>query len=447
MMKKGDATPKIEQKTPTDIRRMFSVKKTLHKDDFSQLKITEGELPKASKFSMYESIRQLPRTSSDIPTELSFDELNFKNKVYDFMPLTYYKLGSLFSRGTSPSNANSNLVSTTATAPFNLGLDTKNPTAKASEMNRLFLSRTSVVDGKNFKPKTVMAVTSNPSNDQGILNIGNKKSESHEYRTTFIRSPSNQKDIYSGFLNKLSFTTLLEGGERILKEISKSIVKNGKTVTVTCITWESGSTYEGEIVSMRFHGFGVLNHISGYSIRGDFVQGKVHGRAEFVKGKQIYSGQWKSNLPHGQGIEKIEDKFEYAGNFIEGIKQGKGKMKISGKGKYEGEFKLNSFYGFGCFTWLDGKRYMGNWVLNLMHGKGKMTWPDGRKFEGKYSRNKKEGYGQFTWADGRAFVGLWKNGKQEGNGKYINLGGEKGQAIWEDGKVQIPEDSSGGLNK
>lgn len=447
MLDNHTTTPNSGTESPNTIKRMFSVKKTIHREDALKLKSGDQE-KQPSKFSRYNSIKQLERSDSEIPTELSFDEQYLKRKVYDFKPLTNYKLGSMFSRGTSPSNANSNYVSTTAaTAPFQAAPETQNQSSKASEMNRLFLSRVSIADGKSFKPRTVMAVPSTPTNENNFLGIIVKKKETLDYPGSVTSSPSNQKDMYNGFLSKLTFTSLLEGGEKILKEISKSVIRNGKTSTVCCITWENGSTYEGEITNMKFHGFGVLAHSSGYSIKGEFREGKVYGKAEYTKGKHYYSGQWKDNLPHGQGVERVEGVFDYAGSFVEGIKFGKGKMKIVGKGSYEGEFKLNSFYGFGCFTWNEGKKYIGNWVLNLMHGKGKMTWPDGRKFEGRYSRNKKDGQGQFTWADGRAFAGIWKEGKQQGNGKYINLGGEKGQANWECGKLQIPPDSISGLDK
>ena len=65
------------------------------------------------------------------------------------------------------------------------------------------------------------------------------------------------------------------------------------------MAWESGTTYEGDIVSMKFHGQGTLIHASGYKVCGSFKNGKLEGYGRLERGKHYYQGGWIDNLPSG----------------------------------------------------------------------------------------------------------------------------------------------------
>ena len=422
----------------SSLKRLFATKSIKQKEDsFKDVQVNV----QPSRFAKNSSVVNLVRTGS-IASEMSFDETMAKNRVYDFRSLTANKLGNMFSRGHSSSNANSHLISTTASGGAVNSNDQGKSAARLEEGGKLFFGRLSLHETKNFKPRTVGPSFHQTPEIEILRPSSNNKLDQTPQGSSLAISNSENKEVYGNFLQRLNFTSLMEGGERILKEISKTIVVNGKSTTVCCITWENGSTYEGEIVGMKFNGYGLLNHYSGYMVKGSFVDGRINGQGEFTKGRMSYVGNWVNNLPNGSGIEKVDGAYQYEGNFVEGIKHGKGKMKIQHKGKYEGDFKHNMFHGIGTFTWLDGKRYTGHWSQNLMQGRGVMIWPDGRKFEGRYAHNKKEGPGLFTWADGRTCYGMWKDGKQQGNGKYTTLTGEKGHKIWKDGVHEEQSHSS-----
>jgi hypothetical protein len=240
-------------------------------------------------------------------------------------------------------------------------------------------------------------------------------------------------------VQQLNFSSLVSRQEKIIRESSQTMYKGNQAIIYYSIIWETGTTYFGELKESLFHGDGVLQHCSGYSIKGRFANGEVHGKAEYVSGKRSYVGDWEHNVPHGIGIERVEGIYRYEGTFFEGAKQGKGVMTLFKKGVYDGEFTANNFHGHGIFVWNDGKKYVGSWNMGHMHGKGTMTWPDGRKFEGRYYKSKKEGFGVFTWADGKHFAGTWRGGKQQGVGNYKPLEGHKVKATWREGKVEVSD--------
>ena len=63
----------------------------------------------------------------------------------------------------------------------------------------------------------------------------------------------------------------------------------------------------------------------------------------------MYKGQWKDDLYHGKGVERInKNTIVYDGDFVEGKKHGKGKLEFSDN-YYEGDFENGMFHGQGKF--------------------------------------------------------------------------------------------------
>lgn len=293
---------------------------------------------------------------------------------------------------------------------------------RTSNLFKISMIKPDEDSGPNFLSAKGLSNIAAPHGTDADSNSPKKKSISGENENKF-----------TGFKQKLLFTNLIDKEDKITAKNSKVILRNGQEKIVSCLVWESGTSFEGDIVNMKFHGYGIFRHFSGYTIKGNFTAGMVDGKAEFYSSRKSYHGEWKDNQPHGVGIEKVDGVYEYDGDFFEGLKNGRGKMVIYGKGKYEGEFRSNTFHGPGTFSWGDGKKYNGAWFNNCMQGKGIMTWPDGRRYEGRYVKNRKEGFGVFTWADGRQFTGIWKDGKQNGEGKYTDLKGNKIEDKWKEG--------------
>lgn len=253
------------------------------------------------------------------------------------------------------------------------------------------------------------------------------------------------KESAYNFTKKINMSTLIDSNAKIVKDFVKEQIVKGAVELKSCLLWDNGTYYEGEILNMKFHGRGYLRHYMNYTVEGDFFEGKVRGKASYLCGLHTYKGDWRDNQPHGAGIESIQGEYLYEGSFQNGLKEGSGKLTLYGKGTYEGEFKDNCFNGTGTFCWKDGRKYQGAWAKNRLHGKGVMTWPDGRTFNGRYRANKKDGPGTFTWADGRVYSGNWKLGMQEGKGKYSDIKGEKMHTRFDNGRQQSDDEDSGSI--
>ena len=59
------------------------------------------------------------------------------------------------------------------------------------------------------------------------------------------------------------------------------------------------------------------------------------------KGNLIYQGEWKNNLPHGQGTYIWNEGKRYIGDFLYGKKHGKGTFYLNNEIIYKGYFKYD----------------------------------------------------------------------------------------------------------
>ena len=147
---------------------------------------------------------------------------------------------------------------------------------------------------------------------------------------------------------------------------------------------------------------------------GEFVDGKLNGQGKFIyTGNHkyigdgaIYTGQWKNDIPHGQGT------FTYSDDVI-----------------YVGEFKDGVWFGQGIATYPDGKVEKGCWEYNKLvvcppeepiNGN-----PPKEKILAESSLPKCKGSNHEKWTncqgtriheDGTKYVGEFKDGKRHGKG-------------------------------
>ena len=95
----------------------------------------------------------------------------------------------------------------------------------------------------------------------------------------------------------------------------------------------------------------------------------------------VYSGSWRTNLRHGQGLYTSE-----------------GEM-------YDGQWQRDKKHGHGKWTSLLGT-YEGQWKKGYRHKKGTHTFPDGAVYKGGWSKGKRAGFGVFT-QDTLLYKGFW----------------------------------------
>lgn len=138
-------------------------------------------------------------------------------------------------------------------------------------------------------------------------------------------------------------------------------------------TYEDGSSYKGQLLDGRRHGYGV-----------------------WTSPTERFSGQWKNDHRDGQGRQMWQDE--------------------RAQRMYEGQFKAGNFDGHGRMEWhtTNGLMiYEGQYLNDLKHGMGRYTWPDGRVYDGQWREGKRWGKATFTNSAGVRREGLWKEDKVE----------------------------------
>eukprot|EP00521_Asterionellopsis_glacialis_P007358 CAMPEP_0195285024 /NCGR_PEP_ID=MMETSP0707-20130614/3007_1 /TAXON_ID=33640 /ORGANISM="Asterionellopsis glacialis, Strain CCMP134" /LENGTH=495 /DNA_ID=CAMNT_0040344453 /DNA_START=187 /DNA_END=1674 /DNA_ORIENTATION=- len=268
-----------------------------------------------------------------------------------------------------------------------------------------------------------------------------------------------QSDYYStdDTCNKRSFDN----------KAQNEIPQNGRGV----VTWDDGSSYDGEWKGGRRAGLGSQTYANGRKYVGQWKRNKIHGRGVFTWPNGVmYNGMFRKNQRHGSGLQTYPDGTSFEGEFQYGsFKMGvftwpdgrvyRGKFNKRGKkeglgmkvwpnnvdkyegtwkndkchgtgirtfasgDRYEGEFAAGVYHGRGKYIWKNGKSYDGYWSKGKKHGQGVHTWPTGKKYDGEYINGEKHGYGVMTYKDGSKYCGGWKSGKKAGRGIQTNADG------------------------
>ena len=124
-----------------------------------------------------------------------------------------------------------------------------------------------------------------------------------------------------------------------------------------------------------------------------------------------YSGDFKNNLMHGQGILKYEDSSLYSGTFFKDFPNRQGKKSFVNGDYYEGNFKDGNPSGKGILKSGDGSEYIGEFRDGLANGKGRKRFPDRTVYSGEFKDGDANGRGTFTDKLKNKFTGLWRDGK------------------------------------
>lgn len=140
----------------------------------------------------------------------------------------------------------------------------------------------------------------------------------------------------------------------------------------------------------------------------------------------------------GEQTVLYKDGSTYTGTLLDGLRTGHGEWKAaSGSYEYEGQWRADLPDGQGIQKWSDGRTYHGGFSDGVFNGHGRMEWQAAQgllSYEGQYAKDVKHGQGKFLWPDGRGYDGEWIHGKRSGKGFYINSKGHKKEGIWIDDK-------------
>jgi len=140
----------------------------------------------------------------------------------------------------------------------------------------------------------------------------------------------------------------------------------------------------------------------GSSYKGQLLESKRHGYGSWTTGNESYIGQWKDDHRDGQGRQIWKDERT---------------RRI-----YEGQFKDGNFDGRGRMEWHTPQ--------------GTMT------YDGQYVNDLKHGAGCYTWPDGRVYDGQWRYGQRWGKATFTNSAGSKRESFWREDKMERFEAST-----
>ena len=143
------------------------------------------------------------------------------------------------------------------------------------------------------------------------------------------------------------------------------------------------------------------------------------GRDVYQDEIALYQGEWKDDLFHGCGVEKIPSKGTYTGQFKNGLVEGFGIQEFPNGQVYKGDWKNNMKHGVGEDTYATGDRYLGEFKNNKRYGRGTEYWSNGDIFIGQYENDVRQGAGKYTFADGRVQTCEWVAGKCPGRKSTI----------------------------
>ena len=130
---------------------------------------------------------------------------------------------------------------------------------------------------------------------------------------------------------------------------------------------------------------------------------------------------------------KVLNQDLYNGEYKDGLYHGQGTYTHSNGDIYEGDWKEGKRHGHGTYIESEGDKYVGEWKNEKRHGHGTQTSPDETKYRGEYKDGKRNGQGTFTSPDGTRYVGEYKDGMRSGLGTQTYPDGGKYEGSWKNG--------------
>ncbi len=216
--------------------------------------------------------------------------------------------------------------------------------------------------------------------------------------------------------------------------------KDGKRNGQGTYTFANGNKHVGEWMDDKPNGQGIEYHASGSVTKqgrwenGNLVQSFAIDaqRFPFNPPTQIASAQ--PSTPERDRLAAVaqsqipECRSAYKHNCV-------GTQTFVG-GKYVGEFKDNIPNGQGTVTNTDGSTYFGEFKDNKLNGQGTFTFANGNKYVGEFKDGLYNGQGTFTFASGWKYVGEFKGDSFNGQGvEYRASGKVEKQGRWENGNL------------
>ena len=175
-----------------------------------------------------------------------------------------------------------------------------------------------------------------------------------------------------------------------------------KPPTLETIEYSNGDKFEGYKINDLYEGEGkYIYSRDNSSYVGQYVKGKRHGFGTFnYASGNVYEGQWIEDKCEGEGTFRWSSGNVYNGQFFGGQRVGQGTTTFADGGEYIGEYRNGKRDGVGRFVYANGNAYDGQWRADKSHGEGKFFYADGSVYDGQFLDGRRSGQGATTFADG-----------------------------------------------
>eukprot|EP00746_Dinoflagellata_sp_MGD_P165541 gnl/MRDRNA2_/MRDRNA2_94870_c0_seq1.p1 gnl/MRDRNA2_/MRDRNA2_94870_c0~~gnl/MRDRNA2_/MRDRNA2_94870_c0_seq1.p1 ORF type:complete len:1613 (-),score=246.37 gnl/MRDRNA2_/MRDRNA2_94870_c0_seq1:37-4875(-) len=118
------------------------------------------------------------------------------------------------------------------------------------------------------------------------------------------------------------------------------------------------------------------------------------------------------------GTQTMADGSEYQGELTSGVRQGLGRQVSADGTVYIGNFKDDLPHGDGSIQWVNGQSYAGQWVKGRVEGHGLLQACDEWIYNGQFRDNLRHGIGRCEWIQSdQWYEGDWKDGIEDGIGE------------------------------
>ena len=205
---------------------------------------------------------------------------------------------------------------------------------------------------------------------------------------------------------------------------------------------QNGNVYEGQMVAgpdgkKSCQGYGTMTFKGGAgSDSGEWHEDRLHGLARSQAPNGCYTGLYANGEKSlGSLAFGPNGAYNYTGFHKEGVPDGDG-ILTSSEGRYTGEFKGDRRHGNGMLLKANGQRYIGSFVNQFEHGFGVLYDGEGATlYTGQWVNGHIHGQGKFrNPTSGIIYEGAFLNNLYHGEGVLTNPDGSRENATYINGK-------------
>ncbi|MDB4109337.1 hypothetical protein N9558_02880 [Porticoccaceae bacterium] len=209
-----------------------------------------------------------------------------------------------------------------------------------------------------------------------------------------------------------------------------------KEVLAKEITTPSG-VYSGSFRNNRFHGEGMMEFFNGDVYEGMWRYGTPHGFGRFTRSQGGYSeGVWKKSQLHGPSVKVTPSGKRIEGDWSNGKQHGPADVLLPNGDHYEGIWDHGTRIGGVSYVFANGDEYHGPLENDMPSGSGNLAKSDGDQYVGSMLNGKLDGYGEYKDFQSKTeFKGIFKDGEKHGPGVMLWPDDSRWKGIWDSDKA------------